>query len=339
MLLRFAITVMTAMLLLPAGLMAASAPGDVVYKMKSGTTVSFSHASHLKKSKDCRSCHTGIYDPSRHKTYTMAEMEKGKSCGSCHNGTKVFSVAKEKDCVRCHTNSPGPISYKIKGADAFFSHDSHSARAGAKCKTCHNGKVITGKRNVTMAQMEKGASCGSCHNGKKAFTAGENCNSCHKQLTPRNITFKMKPGVTDAAFSHEFHTAVYKCNDCHTKVFPYRAGKVHFTMADMEKGKSCGTCHDGKSAFSSSGDCAKCHKGFKTAPITFKIKSGYKNASFSHEFHQEVYKCKDCHTKLYPYGRGKEVSMKGMKDGASCGACHNDKDAFSVAKNCSKCHQ
>jgi c(7)-type cytochrome triheme protein len=31
-------------------------------------------------------------------------------------------------------------------------------------------------------------------------------------------------------------------------------------MKDMEQGKSCGACHDGKGAFSVKGDCAKCHK-------------------------------------------------------------------------------
>jgi len=31
-------------------------------------------------------------------------------------------------------------------------------------------------------------------------------------------------------------------------------------MKAMESGKSCGACHDGKTAFSVKGDCAKCHK-------------------------------------------------------------------------------
>ena len=41
-------------------------------------------------------------------------------------------------------------------------------------------------------------------------------------------------------------------------------------MGDMEKGKSCGACHNGKDAFSSSGDCDKCHRAFKPGVITFK---------------------------------------------------------------------
>lgn len=54
-----------------------------------------------------------------------------------------------------------------------------------------------------------------------------------------------------------------KCNDCHTKIFPMKkAAAGTYTMADMNAGKNCGTCHNGEKAFKSSepADCAKCHK-------------------------------------------------------------------------------
>ena len=52
-----------------------------------------------------------------------------------------------------------------------------------------------------------------------------------------------------------------KCNDCHTKIFPMKKG-TKMTMADMNAGKYCGTCHNGGKAFKSSdpASCAKCHK-------------------------------------------------------------------------------
>jgi c(7)-type cytochrome triheme protein len=37
------------------------------------------------------------------------------------------------------------------------------------------------------------------------------------------------------------------------------AKSKHATMKQMEKGKSCGACHDGKRAFALD-DCTKCHK-------------------------------------------------------------------------------
>ena len=52
-----------------------------------------------------------------------------------------------------------------------------------------------------------------------------------------------------------------KCNDCHTKSFPMKK-EEGLKMADMNSGKSCGTCHNGQKAFSTSdqADCGKCHK-------------------------------------------------------------------------------
>ncbi len=49
-----------------------------------------------------------------------------------------------------------------------------------------------------------------------------------------------------------------KCADCHPGAFPMKKAPV--TMADINAGKSCGTCHkDGGKAFPAK-DCAKCHK-------------------------------------------------------------------------------
>jgi c(7)-type cytochrome triheme protein len=189
-----------------------------------------------------------------------------------------------------------------------------------------------------MAEMEKGKSCGSCHNGKKAFTVAANCGSCHRALTTKTLKYKSKP-VNDAVFSHDFHTQAYKCNDCHTKKFDYRQGSRKATMAEMEKGKSCGVCHDGKTAFAASGDCNKCHVGYKPANLTFKNSRGTLIGYFSHDFHTAAFQCKDCHTKLYPYGGGKRMTMADMAQGKSCGACHDGKTAFATTASCAKCHK
>ena len=65
-------------------------------------------------------------------------------------------------------------------------------------------------------------------------------------------------------FSHEKHLAKNpKCTDCHVKIFKMTKGpRSTPKMADMNNGQACGTCHDGKAAFSvkEQADCAKCHK-------------------------------------------------------------------------------
>ncbi len=314
---------------------------DIKYTFKNSEPVVFSHEIHLKKYfNNCRICHDAIYNLKKRKHFTMAEMEKTKSCGACHSGIKAFSVATEKDCIRCHKGNPREVSYNIKGlGTAVFSHATHIAKTGGACKSCHNGKTITGKeKSVTMAEMENGRTCGACHNGKKAFAVTANCDRCHKGLKPKEITFNLK-GVTPATFSHEFHTQAYGCKDCHTKNFPYKTVVGKATMDDMAKGKSCGICHNGKDAFASNGDCDKCHKGMKPGKITFKTSAG--EAAFSHDFHTQAYKCLDCHTKIFPFKSGTlKATMAEMEAGKSCGACHNKgKDAFSVQDDCGKCHK
>jgi len=343
MLKRIILLTMAPVLFFTAAALAAETK-DIRFTFKNADPVVFSHEFHLAKyDNKCKVCHDAIFNLRNRRHFTMAEMEKTKSCGACHSGIKAFSVASEGGCVKCHKGKPREVTYTIKGlGSAVFSHNIHIAKTNGACRSCHNGKVITGRqRAVTMAEMEKGRTCGACHNGKRAFTVTANCNRCHKGLTPKDVTFVIK-GVTPATFSHQVHTQTYSCKECHTRVFPFKAVAGKATMADMEKGVSCGTCHaKGKDAFPTTGDCDKCHKGMKPGVITFKTDAGV--ATFSHEFHLQAYKCADCHTKVFPYKAvSGKATMADMEKGAACGTCHNkDKDAFSVKddKFCDKCHK
>jgi c(7)-type cytochrome triheme protein len=75
-----------------------------------------------------------------------------------------------------------------------------------------------------------------------------------------DITLKNIGG--NVIFSHEAHVAGMglKCNECHDKLYTNAKQHKKVTMKQMQKGKSCGACHNGKAAFSVAGDCAKCHK-------------------------------------------------------------------------------
>jgi c(7)-type cytochrome triheme protein len=52
-----------------------------------------------------------------------------------------------------------------------------------------------------------------------------------------------------------------KCTDCHTKIYPMKKGPG-LTMAEMNAGKGCGTCHSGEKTFKTNdqANCNKCHK-------------------------------------------------------------------------------
>jgi c(7)-type cytochrome triheme protein len=53
-----------------------------------------------------------------------------------------------------------------------------------------------------------------------------------------------------------------KCTDCHPKIFPMKKTTGELKMSDLNAGKYCGECHNGKKAFvtNNPANCSKCHK-------------------------------------------------------------------------------
>ena len=71
---------------------------------------------------------------------------------------------------------------------------------------------------------------------------------------------------------------------------------------------------------------------------------GAANVLFSHDGHAGKARigCQECHYAIYTNrANHRTVSMAEMKNGKSCGACHNGIRAFSVApaQNCPRCHR
>jgi c(7)-type cytochrome triheme protein len=75
-----------------------------------------------------------------------------------------------------------------------------------------------------------------------------------------DVTFQVK-GAEKATFSHDAHVVGAKlgCRDCHPKLYLDTARSKRVTMKQMEKGQSCGACHDGKRATGLE-DCKTCHR-------------------------------------------------------------------------------
>jgi c(7)-type cytochrome triheme protein len=81
---------------------------------------------------------------------------------------------------------------------------------------------------------------------------------------PNAIAFpqgKESPGVV--TFRHESHVDAARpdCTSCHPKLFEILRSSAPATAilhSDMEKGRACGACHDGKKAFAPE-DCTACH--------------------------------------------------------------------------------
>lgn len=224
---------------------------EITYNVKATGPTHFSHKKHLAANPDCNTCHPALYAAGPNKRVTMAQMYQGKSCGACHDSKQAFSI---KNCSGCHTVKD--LKFTVSGIGTVgFSHTKHAE--SLSCDKCHTRLYATSrsKSSVSMAQMYKGKSCGACHDGKKIFDI-KSCGSCHP-TSDKNYSIK---GAGNVQFKHASHTGLYSCEKCHDKLYPTGKNKTKVSMKAMEKGKSCGACHDGKTAFTVAENCATCHK-------------------------------------------------------------------------------
>ncbi len=76
-----------------------------------------------------------------------------------------------------------------------------------------------------------------------------------------DITFSMQ-GAEKVVYSHDTHVTRLrmKCTDCHYKIFKMAKLQKQATMADMQNGASCGSCHNGQKAFTVKANCGRCHQ-------------------------------------------------------------------------------
>jgi len=149
------------------------------------------------------------------------------------------------------------------------------------------------------------------------------------------MVFELKinaKNVGTVTFDHSKHA--FDCGQCHPKVFKKKNNGNHTTMKAMEKGRSCGACHNGKRAFTVAENCTTCHAG----DIVFK-NADAGNVTFPHSTHIEMFGCDECHPDLFKARHGaNQMTMEEMENGAYCGACHDGSTAFGVADDCESCH-
>lgn len=144
--------------------------------------------------------------------------------------------------------------------------------------------------------------------------------------------FLKTENVGKVRFSHSVHGT--GCVECHPKIFIKENNSNQVGMKAMEKGKSCGACHNGKRVFTVAENCTKCHAG----DIFYRDKENG-NVTFSHENHLEMFGCDECHPDLFKAQRGaNKQTMEAMEEGQFCGACHDGSTAFNVAEDCESCH-
>ena len=104
--------------------------------------------------------------------------------------------------------------------------------------------------------FEVPVNCSTCHTDNLLTIHANSCSTCHPT---KDISFKV-PDVGNVTFSHDVHTSMFSCSDCHPGLFIPGSGNKTFTMDQMGEGESCGACHDGDSAFTVNDNCDVCHQ-------------------------------------------------------------------------------
>ena len=294
-------------------------------------TIVFSHAVHTEIF-SCEECHTGIFRAKANSNQVgMQRMEAGESCGACHDGDTAFSV--KEDCMTCHNKSADIAIQANDFGSVPFSHTVHTKKFA--CDECHPAifKTKANSNKVGMQKMETGASCGTCHDGSTAFGVKSDCSNCHQGAKDIAIESKVGPII----FSHDRHTSMFGCDACHPDVFKAKANSNQVGMKQMEAGASCGSCHDGDTAFSVKSDCTTCHSNAVDQILIQTKNVGV--VKFPHSAHIDMFGCAKCHPGIFrPKANSNQVGMKQMETGASCGACHDGSTAFSVKEDCTMCH-
>lgn len=164
--------------------------------------------------------------------------------------------------------------------------------------------------------------------------------------------------VKAVLFTHKSHGEKQglACDRCHSGLFEMEALKVQekkdFNMDSLYRGKYCGTCHNGRQAFASDTQCARCHvrvKGLEPGqkmlqrdiPIYKASESfgkGERSVRFDHEIHTRVAQCSRCHPGLFkPKPGADKVTFADHGEKRSCFLCHDGQKTFS-ANDCNRCH-
>ena len=221
----------------------------------------FSHAEHRKRNTkidDCSACHVLDNDGTLAAPLSRKDHLPCASAG-CHQNEYVSRAP--KICGVCHDAAapwakaaarPG----KRRGVEWFeaMNHASHLAPGKAMtCESCHGNKRTGGD-----APRDHQA-CVTCHARGQAPVMTD-CKGCHTSTGQS----KMEASAWNvaAAFEHTKHATdprthrATACTECHTKV----AGARDMSTVTPPRMADCDGCHDGKTAFKTTGfGCPRCH--------------------------------------------------------------------------------
>jgi len=310
----------------------------------------------------CLNCHVNQKDTN---FWQKSTAHPDINCATCHdegeggmlNSTFHFAFSADEDlvtakCEGCHKDDiprlvglDAPVKTRPDNELVRIPHEMHINELGIKCTFCHYNVFHDSRPEGQATYRPRMDVCFTCHDSSRA-----SCDSCHPAGLPVEFSLDGEPGGGNVryypegfgpvTFNHKLHLEKgITCNNCHNKLFDLSSRKApRMTMDGMFKGEGCGSCHNGKGAFSAM-ECGYCHYGSKSGgDLTYKME-GFGPVKFSHDNHLAMgLDCNGCHTKLFGFKKTSgKMTMDMINGGKYCGSCHDGKKAFS-AETCDGCH-
>jgi c(7)-type cytochrome triheme protein len=221
----------------------------------------FSHTEHAKRNvkiTECSTCHALDNDGTLAAPLSRKDHLPCASAG-CHQSE--YAARAPKICGVCHdAASPWARAVarpgKRRGVEWFeaMNHASHLGPGKtATCETCHGDKRTGGE-----APRDHRA-CATCHARGQAPVMTD-CKACHGSTRASKLA--ASEWNVAATFEHARHATdprshrATACTECHTQV----AAARDMAQVTAPRMADCDGCHDGKTAFKTTGfGCVRCH--------------------------------------------------------------------------------
>lgn len=229
------------------------------------TDAAFSHAEHARRSvaiDDCAACHVLDNDGTLAAPLSRKDHQPCANAG-CHQAE--YAARAPKICGVCHEiAAPWTRAAARSGKRTrleWFDAINHATHASgrATCESCHGDKRTGG-------EAPRGhRACATCHSHGPAPAMTE-CKACHRST--QLMTRRPSEWSVAATFDHPRHAIDPRtrtpsaCTTCHPQV----AVAKDIVSLPPPRMADCDGCHDGKTAFKTTGfGCARCH-GPKVVP-------------------------------------------------------------------------
>jgi c(7)-type cytochrome triheme protein len=199
----------------------------------------------------CSACHPDVFPMAANSQRIMMERMAAKQnfCSTCHNGTVAWRPV---SCTRCHRVDDRLIAPSDPSATTLpepgppYAEDNRDPEVLLQPFPRDEDGGVDWIAAVKTGLIRP----------RPSYTLNES--SGPPEPGPADSILSETDSMPPVIFPHASHALWLECRNCHPGVFAPKNGANAMSMADLNAGRFCGTCH-GKVAFPLS-SCDRCHR-------------------------------------------------------------------------------